>query len=228
MLNLQRSLAIALLAVLALSTPAHAATLYQIDLVVFARPGGDREEQSVTANGLQYPTRLALLQTASEDATMVGPWQLIPKTARVLNDEAAALARRGYPILFQGAWRQSIDTATRATSVAIAGGRSVGDRHELQGYITVSAENYLHVYVNLWFSQFGPTPPSTDPIVLPRANGDLAGVGIPAGNTDAEPSIEKLFVLQQHRRVRSGELHYFDHPRFSALVTINPVESPTE
>src|SRR5690606_32016691 len=219
MRELRRVLAAIAIGVAALlsSGPAAAATLYQIDIIVFGRPGGGHAEQSATGSGLAYPLRLALLQTAPADASSVGPWQLLPTTARALNDEAAALSRRGFPILFQGAWRQPVDTATRATSVALAGGRSVGAHHELAGYVTLSAENYLHLYVNLWLSQFGPNPPAGDTITLPVPGGAFEQP------SDA-PAIETLFVLRQHRRLRSGELHYFDHPRFSALVTVRPIE----
>lgn len=196
-----------------------AAAVYQLDIVVFARPGGGHEQSSAAAKGLVWPSRLALLQTAPADATSVGPWQLLPASARALETQAAALKRRGFPILFQGAWRQSVDTATRATSVRLAGGHTVGSRCELDGYVTLSAEGYLHLYINLWLSQFGNNIPPEGPIMLPSPDGAFGEE--PDANA---PTVEKLFVLRQHRRLRSGELHYFDHPRFSALVLVKPVE----
>ena len=197
-----------------------AAEMYQIEIVVFSRPAGGYEEHSASALGLRYPSHLATLQQAPADASSVGPYQLLPASARLLNNEEAALARRGYPILFHGAWRQSVDTATRATSVLVPGGRSVGNHRELEGYVTLSAESYLHLNVNLWLSQFAaPGTTTTDPIVLPAPDGisDSAAA-------DATTTVSKLFLLQQQRKLRSGELHYFDHPRFSALVMVKPVE----
>ena len=197
-----------------------AAEMYQVEIIVFSRPGGGNEEHSASALGLRYPSRLATLQTAPADATSVGPYQLLPTTARLLNNEETALAKRGYPILFHGAWRQSVDTATRATSVLVPGGRSAGNHRELEGYVTLSAESYLHLNVNLWLSQFSaPGSTATESIVLPTPD------GITDGNaTEAATNISKLFVLQQQRKLRSGELNYFDHPRFSALVMAKPIE----
>jgi hypothetical protein len=204
---------------LACASNALAATMYQLDIVVFARPGGGNEEGSASAKGLAWPSRLALLQTAPADATSVGPWQLLPATARTLEAEAAALKKRGFPILFQGAWRQGVDTATRATSVRLAGGRAVGSRHELEGYVTLSAEGYLHLYADLWLSRFGDAIAPGGPIMLPNPDGAFGE------EADANaPNIERLFVLRQHRRLRNGELHYLDHPRFGALVRVRPVE----
>lgn len=196
-----------------------AADFYQIELVVFARPVGGNEEQSASAQALAYPLRLVTLQSAPADATSVGPFQLLPPAVRSLENESAALARRGFPILFHGAWRQGADTAERASGVAVTGGRTAGERRELEGYVTLSAENYLHVDVNLWLSQFGATDAtSPETITLPAPPGSVV-------NPDVAPaSINKLFVLAQHRRVRSGELHYFDHPRVSALILVKPVE----
>lgn len=199
------------------STAAFGADLYQIEVIVFARPGGGTEEHSASGKGLNYPLRLATLQPTAADATSVGAFQLLPNTERTLNNEAAALSRRGFPILFHGAWRQPVETATRATGVLMSGGRSSGAQRELSGYVALSAENYLHIDVNLWLSQFAAAGEIADGPQLPVPNGVIAD---PAA---APAAIGKLFVLTQQRKLRSGELHYFDHPRFSALVVVKPV-----
>ena len=144
---------------------------------------------------------------------------MLPANARLLNNEEAALSRRGFPILFHGAWRQSVDTAQRATGALVDGGRSVGAQRELSGYIALSAESYLHVDVNLWLCQFAT---GSDHL------GDVQAPPLPPGaiaDSAAEPvAISKLSVLNQRRKVRSGELHYFDNPRFSALLLVKPVD----
>ena len=37
---------------------------------------------------------------------------------------------------------------------------------------------------------------------------------------------QALFELRESRRMRSGELHYFDHPVFGALVRVTPYQPP--
>jgi hypothetical protein len=34
--------------------------------------------------------------------------------------------------------------------------------------------------------------------------------------------------LREQRRMRSGELHYLDHPKFGVLARIDPVQAPDE
>lgn len=215
MQGLRIALAIAAFALQAAG--ATAAELYQIEVIVFSRPGGGAEEHSASGKGLMYPLRTATLQAAG-DVASVDVYQQLPTSARLLNNEEAALSRRGFPILFHAAWRQPVDTATRATGVLVEGGRSAGGHRELSGYIALSAENYLHIDVNLWLSQFaasGELP--ADAPTLPLPNGIIADTG------SESAAISKLFVLSQRRKLRSGELHYFDHPRFGALISVRPV-----
>lgn len=39
--------------------------------------------------------------------------------------------------------------------------------------------------------------------------------------------VNSIEQLQQKRRMRSGELHYIDHPAFGLLVKLSPIEAPT-
>ena len=43
---------------------------------------------------------------------------------------------------------------------------------------------------------------------------------------DAYAELPPKYVLEQTRRMRTGELHYFDHPAFGLLVTVRPHEAP--
>jgi hypothetical protein len=42
----------------------------------------------------------------------------------------------------------------------------------------------------------------------------------------ANPGEALVYRLQEHRRVRTQELHYFDHPKFGALVRVTPAAKP--
>ena len=41
---------------------------------------------------------------------------------------------------------------------------------------------------------------------------------------DAQFAVEQTIVMRQHRRMRSTELHYIDHPMFGVLIRIDPYE----
>ena len=70
---------------------------------------------------------------------------------------------------------------------------------ELQGHMAVTLGRFLHTQATLWLR---PTP--TEP------TSDLAGYA----------------RLDQSQRMRSGELHYFDHPLFGLLVRIDKLSPP--
>ncbi len=43
-------------------------------------------------------------------------------------------------------------------------------------------------------------------------------------HVDLDLLLDQRYRLQTHRRMRSGELHYIDHPLMGALVLISPVD----
>jgi hypothetical protein len=55
---------------------------------------------------------------------------------------------------------------------------------------------------------------------LPNVPGTVADGGNPAYVAT------QTVLLQEQRRLRSGELHYFDHPKFGLLMLVKPVSSP--
>ena len=70
---------------------------------------------------------------------------------------------------------------------------------ELQGHLAVTLGRYLHTQATLWLEPT-PTAPTSDPAAYAQ--------------------------LDQSQRMRSGELHYFDHPLFGLLVRIDKVSPP--
>jgi hypothetical protein len=43
---------------------------------------------------------------------------------------------------------------------------------------------------------------------------------------DVDLVLQSSYSLDERRRVRSGELHYFDHPMFGVIAEVNPYEPP--
>ena len=72
---------------------------------------------------------------------------------------------------------------------------------ELQGHMAVTLGRFLHTQATLWLR---PTPA--------EPTSDFAGYA----------------RLDQSQRMRSGELHYFDHPLFGLLVRIDKLSPPAE
>lgn len=77
---------------------------------------------------------------------------------------------------------------------------------EINGTILLSRARYLHVWTDLVFSEPANQVPGADP----------ASSGINLAQ----------FRMRQHRRMRSGELHYLDHPMFGMLIMVTPYTGP--
>lgn len=200
-----------------LASAARAETLYQVELIVFARDGAGVEAEERWRNDyrLRYPERLTALQESAEGSA---PFQRLPAAALQLKREAALLGqRKNMRVLFHGAWQQPADDAARATSVFISGGQAFGEHHELEGFVTLSAERYLHIDTNLWLSRFAPNGGADAP-ALPKAPFAIQE----GGQVLNGYAPDQIYVLQEQRRMRSGELHYQDHPRLGTLVLITP------
>jgi hypothetical protein len=111
----------------------------------------------------------------------------------------------GYSVLFHRAWRQvGYDTA-HAIAYPIHYAGNGGD--SIEGSVTLVRERYLHLDVDL---------------LLMRASGVA-----PLQYADASSSAP-AFRLREKRRMRSRELHYFDHPRFGMIAMVTPYNAPED
>lgn len=59
-----------------------------------------------------------------------------------------------YRLLFAGSWPQALKPRGEAPAVLIQGGDRVGQHYQLEGYVKLALERYLHIDTDLWLSQF--------------------------------------------------------------------------
>ncbi len=87
----------------------------------------------------------------------------------------------------------------------------------IEGFIDVTVSRYLHFGSTLWYHSdtLGHAPE-----FLPLMPGSLSRYS----QIIAEPYMQ----LQESRRMRSGDLHYLDHPKFGVIVKIDALEAPAE
>lgn len=179
----------------------------------------------------------------------------LPSSEHRLADKARALRlSRNQRVLFHHSWNQLLTGAKKAPAIFINGGEQYGQHQELEGYVKLSLSRYLHINTNLWLSSFvsnegqevgnwtklpaqpltqrrSPEPEATnDGYSLALNTFEVQGFN-PAKPymSQEEPSrfhIQSIDNLLQKRRMRSGELHYIDHPAFGVLLKITPIESP--
>lgn len=106
---------------------------------------------------------------------------------------AAALQNDSrYRLLSHRRWVQAADSKPASVPVLVR-----TDNREIDGHVRFYMSRFLHVEVNLAFQPQATVLGGTDPAPTP-------------------------YRLNEQRRVKSQELHYFDHPKFGALVRVTP------
>ncbi|GAB3374089.1 peptidoglycan binding protein CsiV [Spongiibacter taiwanensis] len=219
---------------------------FQIDLLVYANndPSAAFSENWPDNLRLRYPSNWrALPPVGSTDREITRVATVAPEFAKTL--KSMSLSSR-YRKLIQASWRQTLTKRSRAPAIVIQGGDPSGEHFELEGYIKVAVERYLYISTDLWFTRFGgnggnyylpmpPYKPGANEPVEPDfdslfAADDLdieqgpdtadSGTASPAPVANATP-INRIVVMNQERRLRSGELHFLDHPLFGVLVMIS-------
>ena len=102
------------------------------------------------------------------------------------------------------------------------------EMEELSGKVRLSVSRYLHLEVDLDFR----TPIIKEETVLvpppPQESGFFTSSEPPAEPTTRVEQRLALqsFRLQESRRMRSKEVHYFDHPMFSVISRVIPYKIP--
>lgn len=189
--------------------------VYQVELIVFARPDTNAQEIWPTNIHLTYPDNLLLVK---DEANSEGI-KLLPAGERTLNPQASVLAKSGgYNLLYHQAWRQTIHG--RKTNLLITGGKTFNGHQELEGSISLSVGQYLKLQTNLWLTQFAPAGTSVAETwpELPAIPGFEA-----AANTQ-EYLVKRVIKLSQQRSMRSNEIHYIDHPLMGVIIKIFPYD----
>jgi hypothetical protein len=126
----------------------------------------------------------------------------LPKSQFRLSAQRNALARSApYRPIAHLAWRQVVPSRQRAKPVVLAGRQHRPDRAYVDGLVRVAVERYLHLDLDL-------------KLHLPASAAQ-------ASSDDYEYGVAEI-RLRQQRRMRSKELHYFDHPRFGVIALITP------
>lgn len=212
-------------------------------------PGTPDLAEAVEPAAAPPPARPPLLPGLG---TAPQPYRLLDRAATELKTVAGSLERAAHlePVLHL-AWRQPIGEREGARPVRVRGGQryaftqvpeyefplraalpefdvlyaaprtgAMGEKAgaevalipEVDGTVLLTRSRYLHVYADLVFSL-------PEPVALRRAN------PAPVADTGERQRLLRL-RLRDHRRMRSEELHYLDHPAFGLLVWITPYEVP--
>lgn len=153
----------------------------------------------------------------------------VPEGERFLGTAARRIDRSaGREVLAHLAWRQPFEAEAPAFPVLVVGGDGATGTPELVGTVGVALRRYLHAEVDLYRAEPLPADVAGDRAVPgPRDPAETLLLDAER-DAQAEPPPGTGWVhVRQTRRMRSGELHYLDHPRLGVLLRIEPWEPET-
>ncbi len=114
---------------------------------------------------------------------------------------------RDYEVLYHRAWRQLAYDKRNSVAYPVETEIENGKQKSVRGRVRLIRERFLHLDVDLFLMAL-------------------------QGQASASPDNRiPQFQLNEKRRIRSGELHYFDHPRFGMIARVTPYRpagSPAE
>ncbi|HEB94902.1 MAG TPA: hypothetical protein ENI96_00555 [Sedimenticola thiotaurini] len=131
----------------------------------------------------------------TDGTTAMEQLDLLDRKAWRLTAEGYALSRSGgrYRPLLHLAWRQPVLGRKQASWIHLTSDDRIADGYPvLEGNVRISVARYLHLDLDLLLR-------------------DSLG-----GDADFQ-----AYRFTAHRRMRSGELHYIDHPRLGVLIRID-------
>ncbi len=203
---------------------------YAIEVIIFENKDGlqQSDEQFNYKRIIPVPTDGLDLENTNESSQ----WRTIPEEEYILNNVAQRLKQSGkYRILKHIAWRQPVFERKDSQAISIKAGRDFSGQFperayrqfefndqtqvntgntdnkvpELEGTLNVVITRYLHIYSDLVYR-------------IPRT--------IPNEVSDALDRTQVLvdYSVNSHRRMRSRELHYIDHPVVGILVEATPID----
>jgi hypothetical protein len=201
---------------------------YAIEVILFANKDGLQQsaEQFNFNHIIPAPGNGLDLDAGNNNSQ----WQAIPEEDYILNHVAEKLRRSSnYRILKHLAWRQPAVEKQDSQPISIKAGRDFTGQYpehayrqiefsdaspndsrnskvlELDGTINIVITRYIHLYSDLVYR-------------LPRT--------IPTNIGDALNRGQALvdYSVKSHRRMRSRELHYIDHPLVGILIEATPID----
>lgn len=222
---------------------------FHVDLVVFKNNDqASRYEEDWPDNlHLRYPRNWTRINNSGNTLQKVD--YIDPEFEKTL--KSLRLSSRYKPLL-QASWQQDLSSRKKAPAILIQGGKQYGNHYELEGYIRIAVERYLHVDTNLWLSSFGdrggnfylPRQPlsfneaeeeetsfvdkefesSPEYAEFLKQNPGYSPKTSQAQSQSNDYPIEQIVVMKQQRRMRSDELHFIDHPRFGVVIKITKIK----
>lgn len=225
-------------------------TWYQVEILLFKNNKDYKQDQNDTR--LNLPSSEQEYVLVKGDPMVEKQLKRLPNSSLILNKSFKAMTRsKDFEILEFAGWKQPLTKEITGTPISIKAGEKFGEHYELEGQLTFRKNRYLHVKADLYMANYEEgTQANIQEWLLqdefsaasfssltetkkgnPEASADP--IEIIADTQEAqEKKIPLNFIathvahMNESRRMRSGEIHFLDHPKFGVLVTIEPTDPP--
>jgi hypothetical protein len=183
---------------------------YEVELIVFERiTASDAGGESWDFSSERIAARLQKMQSLAEQAVEI-------ETSEELNHLStvrAGLAREGYRILHSAQWIQPAEVFQDAPLISFG----TDDTTLPFGFIRVYKTALIFADIDIQLS----------PVTLESLTGtfseDVSSSDLNSRNESIEFRQSNYFISEK-RRLKFKEVHYFDHPRFGAILGVWPAD----
>lgn len=183
---------------------------------------------------------------------------LVPSTRELLRVSTVPLDRykltgayqslnrsRLYTPLLHTAWRQPVGSGRNNVKVRIAGGKDFSGIYgidgqrldsgsppamsglwQIDGFVSFRSQQLLFATVDMMFRRQEMQPIASTTTAAPGSNLTWQ-TGQAAPIIETEDKVQ-FYRMAQNRRVRSGDVQYFDHPLFGVMIEMRPLEPGLE
>lgn len=141
-----------------------------------------------------------------------------------------------YEVMLKNTWQQPALDKNQAIPVLVQAGNEYDGYFELEGSITLVVSRYLHIKADLWLADYIQQVEMAAPWwqsdnLFNEQQGEYQSIQLgdfSSQETTTRYESVRTVVLNESRRMRSGELHYMDHPLFGIIVKVTPIEVAEE
>jgi len=210
---------------ISLSTPAQAARSYLIELVVFSMPDRGADEKWIAANP---PLNTRKLARAKLPAQIMDEYKEEPVEIKESDFSSYVSRIRKNPrrnIILVTHWVQTVLPPANTTIARITNrkdityGMKAGNsaiKPDINVDQTSSLQPVLDGFINFYLA--GQYTLEADIRYTPAYRPSIL---------DEEPAAGPVsYRIYEKRRIKSGELNYYDHPKIGMLLMVTPVEIP--
>ena len=193
---------------------------YAIEVIIFEQARGNTDADVAQdekwdfsdrkiADNLQ---RMAMLESRSDDF-------LLGTNLAQLAPARQQLIQAGHRILRTASWKQPSAIYQHAPLISLG----LVNTSLAHGFIRVYKTSLIYADINLQFSPENPAGAT-----LPGLSSSLSTPVATGSQTDGHsfPPLDNRpehYFLSERRRLKFGEVHYFDHPEFGMILGIWPV-----